>query len=166
MISETEYQKHVDESMKLTPEGYRHLYAIRMRPPGESEILFTLTSEKTAVWQGRTWEDWATHLSGYKQDSTGEVSRPTFSLGNPNAAFSRFVHEGFLDSAEIVRYRVLRSHLEGNVNSFQKHTWRVAKITALNSKVVVCELRGAMDGHNFSLPPRAFLPPEFPMVSL
>lgn len=166
MISDTEYDKHVQESMKLMPEGYRHLYAIRMRPKDQGEILVTLTNENQVEWQGRTWEDFGCHLSGYSQNSTGEVSRPMFSLSNPNAAFSGYAHSGWLDNAEIVRYRVLRSHLLANVNSFVKHTWRVAKISALNSKVVVCELRGAMDGHNFVFPPRAFVPPEFPMVSI
>lgn len=165
-ISETGYNKHIQESMKLTAEGYRDLFAITMTPPGEAVVLITITPQKAVTWQGKTWEDWPCTLQGYSQDSSGQANRPNFSVSNPSGLFSSYAHKGWLDNAEVVRYRVLRSDLEGNVNSFLKNTWRVGKILALSPSVISMELRGALDWHTIIMPPRAYFPPEFQMVSL
>ena len=165
-ISQLGYDDHVAQSLSLTPEGYVELFAITMSPPGEAKILFTLTGQNEVTWQGKVWESYAIHLTGYSMDSSGEVSRPSLSLGNQKGLFSRYVHSGWMDNAEIIRYRVLKNHLEINFNSFVKNTWRVSKVAGLGRQVAVFELRGALDGQFFILPGRAYYPPEFTTLSL
>ena len=165
-ISANNYDEHVKQSQSLQAEGYHHLIAIRMMPPGEAEVLLTFCPQKTVVWQGITWESYAVHINGVTMDSSGEMSRPSLSVVNPHGIFSRYIHAGWMDNAEVTRYQVLKSHVDSNTNSFVKKLWRVAKITALSKTVAVCELRGALDGQFFTLPGRQFYPPEFTTVSM
>lgn len=158
--------RHLEESYKLDAEGYAHLYSIRMYPPNESDILMTINPQRDVTWQGYTWDSWPVNLSDYKRESSGEASRPKFSLGNLNGLFSRYVHEGWMDTAEVCRYRVLGPHLEGNINSFLKNTWRVGKVVSLSKSLVVVELREILDWQLFIMPGRAYYPPEYPTVSV
>lgn len=166
IISETGRARHIEESMKLDAQGYATLLQIRMRPPGAADILLYLTPSQKLTWQGRTWEDWPLTISGDKRSSDGEHSRPTLSLFNPKGVFTQYINEGYMDSAEITRYKVLREHLENDVNSFLKSVWRMDRVLGAIGSTVSFELRGAMDGALFLLPARQFMQPEFPQVSL
>ena len=106
-----------------------------MFPPEGGEVLLKQTGTKTVVWQGSTWESYGVGLSEYKKESSGESSRPKFTLFNPDGLFSNYVHRGWMDGAEIIRYRVLKQHLDSNTNSFIKNTWRVGKVLSLGGEV-------------------------------
>lgn len=164
--SPTAAPAHIQEAMKLEADGYIHLFSVRMFSPGQPEVMHTLTPQKTVTWQGYTWNNYAVHLTDYTRSATGEMSRPKLTLGNPEGLFSSYVHARWLDGAEVIRYRVLKQHLDANVNSFLRNTWRVRRIASLNKTMVVCELAEATDGPLFMLPARAFYPPEFSTVSL
>ncbi len=157
---------HIQEAMKLEADGYAHLFFIRMTPPGQPEVILTLCPNKTVTWQGYTWETYAVNLTDYSRNSSGEMSRPKFSVGNPEGVFSRYVHARWMDNAEVIRYRVLGQHLSANVNSFLKNTWRVRRALSLSRTLAVFELGEVVDGPFFLLPGRAFYPPEFPTVSI
>lgn len=157
---------HIQEAMKLDADGYAHLFSLRLFPPGEPEVYLCFSPNKTVTWQGYTWEGHAVALTDYRRDSTGEMSRPKMTLGNPGGFFSSYVHQGWVDNAEVCRYRVLGPHLEGNVNSFLKNTWRVRRVAQLTKTMVVLELGEIVDGPFFLLPARAFYPPEYPAVSI
>lgn len=161
----TKVADHVQEAVSLEAQGYAHLVSVRMSPPGQPEVMYTLTPQKTVVWQGYTWENYGVGITEYKRDASGEVNRPKLTLFNPNGIFSAFVHNRWMDGAEVVRYRVLKNHLSANINSYLRHTWRVGKVVSLNKTMVVCELRGVLDWQFFVLPGRAYYPPEFPSVS-
>lgn len=165
-IDGVQQEVHVQESMKLDADGYAELFSMRLMPPGEPMILLPMSPHNTVTWQGYEWESYGCGLSGYKRESSGEVSRPVFSVFNPNGLFSRYVHKGWCDNAEVIRYRVLGQHLTANLNSYVKNTWRVAKVASLTPGLASFELRGALDGQFFVLPGRAFYPPEFPHVSI
>lgn len=165
-VSELGGQTHLEESMKLEALGYYELFAIKMKPRGFPEQNLFLTGRKEVDWQGKHWEQIPCSLVGYGQQSSGEQNRPKLTVVNPGGLFSKYVHEGWTDNAEVTRYRVLTVHLDANVNSYVKHVWRVSKPLSVNNSTVTFELRGAMDGQSFYLPARAFFPPEFPHVSL
>lgn len=165
-VTALEGEKHLQESMKLEAEGYYELFQIRLKPRGFPEQYLFLTGRKEVDWQGKHWELIPCTLTGYGQQSSGEQTRPKFTVVNPGGLFSKYVHQGWTDNAEVTRYRVLRSHLEANINSYDKHVWRISKPLAVSNATVTFELRGAMDGQMFYLPARAFFPPEFPHVSL
>ena len=158
---------HLRQSMQLETEGYYELFSVQLKPPGQPyQYLFLTGRQKITNWQGKAWESVPVTLVGYGQNSSGEQNRPKFSIVNPDGVFSKYVHQGWADNAEICRYRVLASHLEADINSYVKHVWRVSKPLSVTKSVVTFELRGALDGQNFLLPARAFFPPEFPHVSL
>lgn len=163
---EAEAPKHIQEAMKLDAEGYVTLFYIRMTPPGQPEVIHTLTPLKGLTWQGYEWESYPIHLTDYKQSVSGELSRPKLTLANPEGLFSTYLHARWMDGAEVVRYRVLAQHAEGNVNSFLKNTWRVRKVVSLNRTYATFELAEGTDGPFFVLPARAFYPPEFASVSV
>lgn len=157
---------HAQEAMKLDVDGYVHLFSIVMTPPGEAVVTLSFCPTKTVTWQGYTFESFGVSLTDYKRESSAEASRPKFTVFNPEGVFSRYVHAGWMDNAQIIRYRVLKQHLDGNINSFLKNTWRVGKVLNLSRSAAVFELRELLDGQFFVLPGRAFYPPEFPSVSV
>lgn len=159
-------QVHLQEALKLEADGYAHLFRLRLTPPAQAEVIITLTPQKSVTWQGSTWESYPVHLTDYRRETSGEVSRPKMTLANPEGIFSSYAHRKWLDGAEVKRYRVLGQHLDANLNSFLVSTWRVGKVANLSNTMIVLELRSVLDGQNFILPGRAFYPPEFPTVSV
>jgi phage-related protein len=159
-------QAHRTEATKLDAQGYAQLIRIRMFPVAQPEILVYLSPTNTVTWQGATWTSHACLVSDTRQDVTGESSRPKFTVFNPGGIFTQYIHDEYMDGAEIIRYRILADHLTGNINSYLKNTWRVSKVLAVGSASATFELRDAFDGQFFSLPGRAFYPPEFTSVSL
>jgi phage-related protein len=158
-------ESHVQESMKLEALGYVDLIELRMFHTSGNVTLY-LTGQVDRVWQGKTWEGWAYSISESSQSVTGEMSRPKFTVVNPEGVFSKYALQGYLENALVTRYRVLVPDVVNNVNSFQRNVWRVSKIVSVGKTLVSCEMRGAIDGHNFFFPTRTYRPPEFPAVSI
>lgn len=157
---------HDQEALKLEADGYIELFQIILSPPAHAVVNLYLSSKNTVNWQGTSWESYGVTLSDYRRDSSGELSRPKFSLFNPNGEFTRYGHQGWIDGAVIKRYRVLKEHLDANANSFLLNTWRVGRILQLSNPAIILELRSVLDGQSFVLPGRAFVPPKFPSVSI
>lgn len=165
-VSENQAQDHVEESLKLQAEGYVNLLHITLRPPEQAQVSLYMTPQKSVEWQGRTWETFQYALVGYKVSADEESARPKLTVINPEGVFTRYATQGWLDNALIVRYGVLKRHLDANINSFTKNTWRVAKIVQASKQIVSMELRAATDGQLYYLPARQYLPPVFPQVSM
>lgn len=158
--------KHLEEALKLDAEGYAHLFSIRMFNLDGSSELLCLSPSVTVTWQGYTWEAWPTNLTDYSQDTSGEMSRPKFTVGNPGGFFHPYVTQGKLDNCEVKRYRVLKSHLDANINSYLMNTWLVRRVVSLTPTMVVIELGAVVDGPMFIMPARTFSLPEFSTVSI
>ncbi|WCD44161.1 putative tail protein [Xylophilus phage Lumi] len=152
--------------MDLVAEGYVELFQITLRAPNGSLSVLYLTDKVDRTWQGIHWEGFGYSITGDFNDSSGEQSKPTFSVVNPEGVFSKYAHQKYTDNAEVIRYRVLKPHIDSDLNSFIKNTWRINKIVALGHDVASFELRGVLAGQNFKIPGRAFYAPEFPQVSL
>lgn len=156
---------HVQEAMQLEAKGLVSLYQLELTNPG-TQVTLHLSPTNQKTWQSRTWEAVPCTLAGVGVQSTGEMTRPKFSVVNPGGVFSGYVHSKWLDNAIISRYRVLTTDVAANNNVYQISTWRVSKVLSLSRVSVTVELRSVMDGQNFTLPARRFFPPEFPHVSI
>lgn len=165
-VSDTGREEHLKQSMNLEVDGYRNLFVITLRPIGEAEVSMYITPVKSVTWQGKEWQKYPCTITGDGRNADGENYRPKFSIVNPEGLFSKYVHAGWTDNALITRYQVLGSHLEANVNSFVKRTWRISRPISMTPQTVIFELRSVTDGQQFFLPARQFYPPAFPQVSL
>jgi phage-related protein len=131
----------LDSSQELSPDALVYLYRILLT----DQTLFLLSPQQEHVWQGETYESVPCHMTGIGNTSDGEVIRPRFSFVNPGGIFTSSLYEGRMDNAKITRIR---------------------KVLSINKSIAVVELRDVLDGHNFKLPARQFMPPEFSHVKL
>jgi hypothetical protein len=86
---------------------------------------------------------------------------------NPFGIFNSAAKKGQIDRATVIRRRVLRRHVEADVNIFEQRMWYVGRVRELISgQSISLELRNMTEGANFQIPCRMFIPPDFPMVTL
>jgi phage-related protein len=155
--------EQIADASKLTADGIVELFHIILQ---DGSHLY-LKADDTVTWQGHTWEGIGIKMGGISNSSdAGEVSRPQLVVANPAGAFSSFVVTKKLDRAEVMRLRVLRTHILANQNIFSQQSWKVMRVLSLNRQTIAVELRGQMDGPNFMTPARMYMPPEFPTVTL
>lgn len=152
----------VETSQDLTPDPFVTLYKIKLVDGTE----FLLSPKGTRLWQEETYEEIPCHMAGITRNSDSEVHRPKFTFANPAGLFTQEIYEGRLDNAWVSRIRVLSSDLEVGNDFSVKETFRVKRIVSISGDLVVIELRDVLDGHNYKLPARQFLPPEFNHVKL
>ncbi len=152
------------DAFELESKGIREFYKLEFLD-GE-EFTMYLSPHNEYDWLDHTWNFLACKISESAQNSTGEQSRPKFSIVNPNGLFSTLIEQGKTDGALVTRYRILLSDLEAGVNAYVKHIWVLSKVVSLNKDSAIFELRSSMDGAFFDLPARSFYPPDFPTVSL
>lgn len=152
----------VDTAQDLSPDALVSLYEIELA--GGSFIR--LSPQQETTWQGNTYEDVPCHMTGIGQTSDAEVNRPKFSFANPGGVFTKSLYEGEMDNALITRIRILKADLDADLDFAVRETFRVSRILTLSNQMAVVELRGVLDGQNFRLPARSYIPPEFPHVKL
>lgn len=155
-------QTHRVNNEKLVSDGYVYLFEIELN--NGSYLYF---KENNSVnWQGKTWTGIPLSFEGYSSASGETLSRPTLSVANPEGSFSTFIRDGHLIRSVIKRYAVLYSDILNNNNVYQVKTWLVWNVPQMTKDMIQLELRNPMDGVNFNIPARAYMPPEFPSVSL
>lgn len=155
-------QSHRENNEKLVSDGYVHLFEIKLR---NGEYLY-FKENNTVKWQGRTWTGIPMAFEGYSSASGESLSRPTLSIANPEGSFSTFIRDGILLRSVITRYSVLYQDILNNRNIYQKKVWVAWNVPQLTRDMLQLELRNPMDGVNFDVPARMYLPPEFPSVTL
>jgi lambda family phage minor tail protein L len=157
---------HAVEGQKLTTIGFVDLYEIHML----SGARFFCKNNDRVEWQDKTYEGWAVQLTGVETSADEQESRPTMVLANRTESrlsmFSPFIESGELDGATVYRRRILRNHLDSNLNVAQTRRWIVTRITSMNDDIIALELRTPTEGTQFLVPARMYMPPEFPTVSL
>lgn len=163
--------EHRRENLKLNAEPYVDLFHIQLQgdPGGDlflkngDPIQWSLTgSDDDKI----NWESYPLSFSGYEMKADGQLSRPTLQVLNPGGVFSGYVLDGSMDKAMLFRYRVLRSDLEANRAVFQMNQWIIWQCTSITKNYMIFECRNNMDGNNFYVPARQYMPPEFPTVVL
>lgn len=155
---------HVIESQKLTADALVDLYQINLK---NSATVFRFKADNTVTWRGNVFEGMACELSGDTRSAEGEESRAQLRVMNPVGIFNAPAMSGALDLAVLTRKRILRNHMESNLNIFEQRMWYVGRIIELISgQSISFELRNMTEGANFQIPVRMYIPPEFPLVSL
>lgn len=158
--------EHIEENQKLVDgAGYADLFKIAMR----SGVSVFLKSDDDLTWNGDAYEGTAIKLSGVSQHADEKNSRPSLQILNPGNIFNPLIRDGELDRATVTRYRIRRSAgtvIDTTPATAQVHSWTVMRVASLENPFITLELRDHLDGHNFIVPARQFIPPEFPLVSL
>lgn len=155
-------ESHRQNNEKLVADGYVELFEIVLRN-GET---IRLKENNTVQWLGKTWTGVPLSFEGYSSAAGDKLSRPVMTLVNPDGVFSTFVRDGHILKAAITRYSVLYDDVLNNRNVFHKKVWIAWNIPQLTRDMIQLELRNPMDGVNFDVPARMYIPPEFPSVTL
>lgn len=155
-------ESHLQDAQKLEADGVVELYEVQLVPSG---VLY-IKNNNTVTYQGNTYDGIALQISGVSQNADEEVSRPQISIAQRAAEFSAAVAAGNLNNAIVIRKRVLLADVVADNGVFTEQSWRVGRVVTLNKHMIVLELRGQMDSQFFLFPPRIYMPPDFPQVSL
>lgn len=150
-----------EENLKLQADAYVDLFHIALT---NGTKLYLKTGDPV-TWNGMDWEPLPLYFSGYEISSEGQASRPKLKVINPEGVFSRIVLDGDLDRAWVYRYRVLRRHIDQDKPIFQMNCWLLWNCTSITRDYMEFELRNPLDGNNFYIPARQYMPPEFPTVT-
>jgi phage-related protein len=163
MRTEIPTSQQVD-AFELESQGYREFFKIEFLAP-DDPVMY-ITPHNPIIWLDQTWEALPCKMSESAQNSSGEMSRPKFTVVNPQGLFSLWVEAGYTEGAILTRYRALLTDIDNGVSAYVKNIWTLSKVISLNKDLVVFECRSTIDGQNFDLPARSFYPPDFPHVSL
>lgn len=156
--------EHIEEGQLLTADALVSLYEIWTKNNPTSIIRFR--NGPQVSWQGNTYEALACNFSGSSNTATGEESRPSLTVINPEGVFKPFVATDILEYATVRRYRLLRTHLESNLDIKETRLWFINKIASITNQTITFELRNVSEGPNVKLPTRMYMPPDFPTVTI
>lgn len=106
------------------------------------------------------------NMSGDKESQTGERSRPTINLTNPNYFLNPLALSGALVGALVTRYQ-LEATFDGStqIQLVRSNQWRVYQISGISTNLVL-QLRTLVDSANRMIPPRQYFPPLFNHVNV
>ena len=155
--------EHTNDSKKLTADSLVDLFKIILN---DGVSCLYLHSGASITWQGNVWEGIGLKMAGVMNGSDEEVSRPTLNIMNPNGYFSAYIAGGSLNSATIIRYRVLGTNITNNLPIYLQQSWKMMRVMSLTRSAIQLQLREDIDGPVFTIPARLFLMPDFPSVSL
>ena len=106
------------------------------------------------------------NMSGDKESQTGEKSRPTLNLTNPNYFLNPLALSGALVGALVTRYQ-LEATFDGStqIQLVRTNQWKVYQISGISTNLVL-QLRTLVDSANRMIPPRQYFPPLFNHVNV
>lgn len=106
------------------------------------------------------------NMSGDKESQTGEKSRPTINLTNPNYFLNPLALSGVLVGALVTRYQ-LEATFDGStqIQLVRSNQWKVYQISGISTNLVL-QLRTLVDSANRMIPPRQYFPPLFNHVNV
>ena len=106
------------------------------------------------------------NMSGDKESQTGERSRPTINLTNPNYFLNPLALSGALVGALVTRYQ-LEATFDGStqIQLVRSNQWKVYQISGISTNLVL-QLRTLVDSANRMIPPRQYFPPLFNHVNV
>lgn len=152
----------VSDAQELTPRALVSLFKVAL----SSGAAFYLSPFKAVTWQGNLYEDVPCHMADLGQEVDGKLARPKFSFANPEGIFTSSVYNGLMDNAMITRIRLLKEDLEADNDFKITERFRVSKVLTVSRTVISVEMRDVLDGPNFQMPSRTYMPPEFPHVKI
>lgn len=156
-------QTHIEDAQKLEADGIVDLFVITYSDKVSKTYL---KDNNTVTWQGNTYEGTGVKLTGVGEFSDEESSRPKFTMFNGNGVFTFPISQGYLEGGTITRIRVLKEHLDNDINISTQKTWKIARVASVTPDIIGLELRGLFDGPFSQIPRRMYIPPEFRFVNL
>jgi phage-related protein len=156
---------HIADAQLLNADGLIELF--KLQPTSGGTVYFKPGAD--AQWQGQTYTGLPCSLSGLKKSSDNSSSQPRLTIGTTNidlSAFKPLVHDGYLDGATFVYYRVLLTHLVSNTNIADVKTYRVKRIVSYSRSQLLLDLSSSSDAMQFTIPNLQYYPPAFPAVML
>lgn len=157
-------QEHIDDAHKLIADGRVDLFALS--PALGSTVYFK--PDNDATWQGVFYKGVPCQLVGETMTSEG-WKPPKLQIGQPDidiSAFKALLFDGYVDGATVVRYRVLRDHLENDLDIKVTQTYRVKRVEGYGRTQIILQLATVSDTLGFMIPHRLYLAPDFPAVKL
>lgn len=151
------------DRLKLEAAGLVYLFHIEMLNGGGN---IRLKANNSVTWQGNLWQGTAIEASGFQMSSDEELARPRLRIINSEGVFGYYITNKLLEGSTVYRYRVMRSHLEANVNIFEREIWVISRVLTITDALIELELRRSYDMPNSITPARMFIPPEYPLVNL
>lgn len=166
MIHGENTQEQLDVAKTLTPDPYVSFFEINLNPTSTMPVILRLSQYPNVTWNGKSWESYPIQLTGEATSSAGDFNRPKLSLANYFAVFSSYLAKGLIQRGRVTRYKVLRKDVENGIVNYAKAQWDISKVDTLTKELVTLELRSPGDCHNYNLPARQYIGPEFPFVKI
>ena len=154
---------HIEDANKLTADAKIDLFCIVLL---DKVTKLFLKQDDTRTWQGDSYEGTAIKVSGVAQYADDQSSRPSLMLYNPRGVFNTFIDQGLVEGATVIRYRLLKAHLDADLPIYQRQKWKVSRIASMRGNALALELRDMLDGQIIITPARMYMPPDFPVMSL
>ena len=155
---------HIVDSQKLTgADGFVELLVLELAASGGT---FRIKDNGEETWLGDVYEYYPFGISGINYSVDDAESRPMLKLANPDHLFTSSLEHGHLDRALVTRYRVLRANFDANRDIKEQRRWYIRRIVEAASTHIILEMSNLIDGPNYIVPARMFIPPEFAVVSL
>ncbi len=155
-------QSIIDDAYELDGTAKVDLYRLELT----NAVVVALSPKKQYVWQGLTYEEVPCTLSQIARAADGELTRPKFSVVNPNGLFTSSVHNRVLENADLYHIQAMLPDVIADNGLALVRQYRITRVLSVTKEVIVLEARGMLDGAFFRLPNEAFYPPAFPHVSL
>ena len=140
------------------------IYLLKIKLP-DGRYIFICDSFETE-YLGDKYQFLEFNMSGDKESQTGERSRPTINLTNPNYFLNPLALSGVLVGALVTRYQ-LEATFDGStqVQLVRSNQWKVYQISGIITNLVL-QLRTLVDSANRMIPPRQYFPPLFNHVNV
>ncbi len=156
-------KEHLEDALLLDADAYIDLFQIVLSDQA-TQIYLKMNSGVT--WQGQDYEGTGCKIENVGSYADDQTARPQLTVFNPEGIYSYLVDQGLLEGGKVVRYRVLKTHIDNDLPIYRRQQWRISRVASLRKGLIVLELRDMLDGQVFMTPARMFIPPDFPTVSL
>ena len=140
------------------------IYLLKIKLP-DGRYIFICDSFEIE-YLGDKYQFLGFNMSGDKESQTGERSRPTINLTNPNYFLNPLALSGALVGALVTRYQ-LEATFDGStqIQLVRSNQWKVYQISGISTNLVL-QLRTLVDSANRMIPPRQYFPPLFNHVNV
>lgn len=158
----------MDTSLDFTSvndlEQQNTIYLLKLKLPDGRYIYICDSFE--IDYLGDKYQYLEFNMSGDKESQTGERSRPTLNITNPNYFLNPLALSGDLVGALVTRYQ-LEATFDGaaNVKLVRSNQWKIYQISGISTNLVL-QLRTLVDSANRMIPPRQYFPPLFNHVNV
>lgn len=156
---------HVQDAHKLIADGKVDLFQIM---PVSGGTLY-LKGDADFTYLGVKYEGIPIGITGEKFSADVSTPTPRMVIGQDNLdllPFKGLMHDGYLDGARVVRYRVLLDDMLKQLNSKQISYFRVKRVENYSRSKISLLLSTMSGALSQTFPFRQYTPPAFPWVDI